>query len=53
MIVLNFSAMLAYLNAEIGGDVVHDLLEDEDRDAPVFAHTINLVEVFYRRAERT
>lgn len=47
MIVLDSSAMLAYLNSEPGGDLVRDLLEDPDRDVPVYAHAVNLCEVFY------
>ena len=47
MIVLDSSAMLAYLNGELGGDLVRNLLHDEERDAPVYAHAINLCEVFY------
>ena len=47
MIVLDSSAMLAYLNGEAGGNLVRDLLADEERDTPVYAHAINLCEVFY------
>lgn len=45
MLVLDASAMLAYLRAEPGGDMVRDFLEDAD--VPIYAHTINLCEVFY------
>ena len=38
MIVLDSSAMLAYLRAEPGGEDVQVLLLDEERDAPVYAH---------------
>jgi len=47
VIVLDSSAMVAYLNAEPGGDLVRDLLGDPDRDVPVFAHAVNLFEVFH------
>ncbi len=47
MIVLDSSAMLAYINSEAGGDVVRDVLADPDRDVPVYAHAVNLCEVFY------
>ena len=47
MIVLDSSAMLAYLRSEIGGDWIRDLLLDEERDVPIYAHSVNLCEVFY------
>ncbi len=47
MIVLDSSAMLAYVNGEAGGDGVRDVLADPDRDVPVYAHAVNLCEVFY------
>lgn len=47
MIVLDSSAMLAYLNAETGGDRVRNLLLDPERDVPVYAHAVNLFEVFH------
>lgn len=47
MIVLDSSAMLASLRHEAGADVVRAVLLDEERDVPVYAHAINLAEVFY------
>jgi PIN domain nuclease of toxin-antitoxin system len=47
VIVLDSSAMLAYLNSEPGGVIVHGLLADEERDVPIYAHAVNLCEVFY------
>lgn len=47
MIVLDSSAMLAYLHGETGGEIVQALLLDEERDVPVWAHAVNLCEVFY------
>ena len=47
MIVFDSSAMLAYLQSEAGGDLVRDVLTDPDRDVPVYAHAVNLCEVFY------
>ncbi len=47
MIVLDSSAMLAYAKGEVGGDLVRDLLFDDERDVPVYAHAVNLAEVFY------
>lgn len=45
MIVLDSSAMLALLHAEAGGDLIQDLLDDAD--VPIYAHAINMAEVFY------
>lgn len=45
MLVLDASAMLAYLRSEPGGDMVRDFLEDAD--VPIYSHTLNLCEVFY------
>lgn len=39
--------MIDYLAGGPGGDVIRDLLEDEKRTAPVYAHALNLAEVFY------
>jgi hypothetical protein len=39
--------MLAYLRGEAGGELVSTLLADDERDAPIYAHAINLCEVFY------
>lgn len=47
MIVLDSSAMVAYLNGQQGGDLVRDVLADPDRDVPVYAHAANLCEVFH------
>ena len=47
MIVLDSSAMVAYLNGEPGHEIVAALLADPDRDVPVFAHAVNLFEVFH------
>ena len=47
MNVLDAGPMIDYLTGEPGGDVIDDLLNDEERDAPVYAHALNLVEVFY------
>lgn len=44
MKVLDSSAMIAYLKREPGGDVVAALLQG---DEAIYAHAINLVEVFY------
>ena len=38
--------MLAYLNGEEGGDRVRGILFDEERDVAIFAHAVNLAEVF-------
>jgi PIN domain nuclease of toxin-antitoxin system len=45
--VLDSSAMLAYLHGETGGELVRDVLADPDRDVAVYAHAVNLCEVFY------
>ncbi|HEX8236423.1 MAG TPA: PIN domain-containing protein [Abditibacteriaceae bacterium] len=47
MIVLDSSAMLAYLRGEPGGDLVRGLLLDDERDVPIYAHAVNLCEVYY------
>jgi predicted nucleic acid-binding protein len=47
MIVLDAGPMIDYLAGEIGGDVVRDGLLDEESAAPVYAHALNLAEVFY------
>lgn len=47
MIVLDCSAMLAFLNEEQGGELVASLLLDNEREVGVFAHAINLCEVHY------
>lgn len=47
MIVLASSALLAYLLGEPGEDLVTALLEDPDRDVPVYAHAVNVFEVFH------
>jgi predicted nucleic acid-binding protein len=48
--VLDASAMIAYMRAEPGGDVVRAILRN--RANLCYAHAVNLVEVFYdyRRA---
>ena len=46
MIVLDAGAMIAYLAAEAGGEVVRDALFNEKRDAPIYAHALNVCEVF-------
>jgi PIN domain nuclease of toxin-antitoxin system len=43
--ILDASAMVAYANAEPGGTVVQTLLADPT--ATCYAHTVNLVEVYY------
>lgn len=46
--------MIAYLEAEAGGDVVRDILEDAD--AACYAHAVNMAEVHYhvlRRSDET
>ena len=53
MIVLDSSAMVAYFNAEPGGDLVRDLLHDDERDIAIYAHAINLCEVFYGYLQAT
>lgn len=45
MIVLDSSAMLALLRGETEGTVVWETLEEAE--VPVYAHAINLCEVFY------
>ncbi len=47
MIVLDAGPMIDYLAGEIGGDVLRDAFLDEDSAAPVYAHALNLAEVFY------
>lgn len=44
MIVIDSSAMLAYLRGETGGDVIRNLLAE---DIDVCAHATNLCEVYY------
>ena len=44
-IVLDAGPMIAYLSTEPGGDLVREFLEDGD--VPIFAHVVNLAEVFY------
>ena len=39
--------MLSYLRGEQGADFVRGVLLDEDRDVAIYAHAINLAEVFY------
>jgi len=39
--------MVAYLGGEPGGDLVRDVLADPDHDVPVYAHAVNLCEVFH------
>jgi len=43
--VIDASAMIAYLRAEPGGQVVRDLLQDPAHQC--FAHAINFCEVYY------
>jgi len=43
--VLDASAMQAFLRAEVGGEIVRDLLDDAA--SICYAHAINLCEVFY------
>jgi predicted nucleic acid-binding protein len=43
--VLDTSAMLAYVNGEVGGDVVDALLRDPN--AVCYAHAVNLCEAYY------
>src|SRR5438067_1302622 len=43
--VLDACAMIAFLRAEPGADVVRDILQDPVADC--FAHAINLCEVYY------
>lgn len=45
IVVLDSSAMLAYVKNELGGPFVASLLGDEDVTA--YAHAVNLAEVFY------
>lgn len=44
MIVLDSSAMLAYLRGELGGETVRDILA---QNSTVYAHAVNLCEVYY------
>lgn len=44
-VVLDSSAMLAYINAEVGGTLVSTYLTDPD--TACYAHVMNLCEVFY------
>ena len=41
-------ALVAYLDNEAGGEVVKQIIEDGDR--PLYAHAMNLIEVFYHYA---
>jgi predicted nucleic acid-binding protein len=50
MIVLDAGPMIAYLAGEPGGDLVREHLEDAD--VPIYAHAINLCEVFYHYSRR-
>lgn len=43
--VLDASAMVAYANGEIGGDIVNAALRDPD--VICYAHAVNLCEVYY------
>ena len=47
MIVLDSSAMVAYLRGEPGHEMVAALLSDPDRDVPIYAHAVNVFEVFH------
>lgn len=47
MIVLDSSAMLAYLHGEAGGQMVAQVMSDPAREVPVCAHAVQLCEVFY------
>lgn len=46
MIVLDAGPMIAHLSGEQGGDLVRGYLEEAD--VPIFAHALNLAEVFYQ-----
>jgi predicted nucleic acid-binding protein len=43
--VLDACAMIAYLNGEVGGDVVDRILQDSGNSC--YAHSLNLCEVYY------
>lgn len=45
MKVLDANANIAYLRAEPGGDVVRDLVENQDEE--LYSHALNLCELFY------
>ena len=47
MIVLDSSAMVAYLSNEPGGELVSSLFQDNEREVGVCAHAVNLCEVHY------
>lgn len=49
--VLDSSAMLAVLKGETGGELVENLLDDNT--ISVYAHVMNLTEVFYDFSRRT
>ena len=44
-LVFDASAMVAYLNGEIGGDIVREMLRNNPGEC--YAHAINVCEVFY------
>lgn len=43
--ILDACALIAFLNAEDGGEKVRDLIEDEDNR--IYVHMVNLCEVYY------
>ena len=50
MIALDSSAMIAYLDGEPGGGLVASLLQDDEHEIALFAHALNLCEVYYHYA---
>ncbi len=46
--IFDAGALVAYLDSEPGGDAVRQLIEESNR--PLYAHAMNLVEVFYHYA---
>ncbi len=56
ILVLDSSAMIAYLRGEPEGETVRALLESARQDAEsaaIFAHSVNLAEVFYHVLNQT
>ena len=46
--ILDAGAVLAYLQAEPGGEVIRQLIEDSNR--PLYIHALNAAEVYYNFA---
>jgi len=51
--VLDACALFAFVNKEVGGDIVRDILSKDSNQAIIYMNKLNLLEVFYgiRRAE--